>query len=61
MTKDQALKEMYKAHLGNSVFNIDKLEKLIVKLVDEKNQYAEYIKDLSVDLSDFKHFLKGMG
>jgi len=52
MTETEALKEMYKAHLGNSIFNIDKLEALIIKLVQEKNEVQEELGSLNEWISE---------
>jgi hypothetical protein len=41
MNLQEALKEMYKCHLGNSIFNIDKLEALIEKLIKENENLQE--------------------
>jgi hypothetical protein len=41
MNLQEAKKEMYKCHLGNSIFNIDKLEALIEKLFKEQEKALE--------------------
>ena len=46
MNLQEAKKEMYKCHLGNSIFNIDKLEALIEKLIKENENLREELDDV---------------
>jgi hypothetical protein len=45
MNLQEAKKEMYKCHLGNSIFNIDKLEALIEKLIKENENLREELEE----------------
>lgn len=42
-SQEKALKDMYKAHKGGGFFNIDKLEELITKLVQEREEVEKQL------------------